>query len=316
MGQGRQANRRDAQYRDEEHKRQVMEQSMDESMDQCMDRFTDLCMALSVDLHQHIIYDVMHHLSMPLFLYKSILTIPLFVLMLIALFTMFEIYGRTEKRFDAGVLRLVHRINGFFFLALFLYLGFVCLQFVVDTRTDMTPRATFHAVFALAALALIMFKILVVHLYREFYAKLPVAGLLIALFTFVAIATSAGYYLSVTSFGKERRVADVIEKRSPAPAGKKDAPELPPKTDLESISAGKGLYQTKCAACHKADTTQTLVGPGLKNILKGKELPASKRPATPRVIVEQLRNPYLLMPSFSYLTEEETANLVAYLDTL
>ena len=90
---------------------------------------------------------------MPLFLYKSIVAIPLFVLMLVALFTMFEIYGRTEKRFDARVLKAVHRVNGFFFLALFLYLVFVCLQFVVDTRTDMAPRATFHAVFATAALA-------------------------------------------------------------------------------------------------------------------------------------------------------------------
>lgn len=253
---------------------------------------------------------------MPLFLYKSILTIPLFVLMLIALFTMFEIHGRTEKRFNASALKLVHRINGFFFLALFLYLAFVCLQFVVDTRTDMTPRATFHAAFALAALALIIFKIVVVHVYRGFYAKLPTAGLLIALFTFLAMATSAGYYLSVTSFGKERRVADVMEKRVPSTAGKKDASTLPPRTDPESISVGKGLYLTKCAACHKADTTQTLVGPGMKNILKGKELPSSKRAATPQAVIEQLKNPHLLMPSFSYLTEDEIANLVAYLNTL
>jgi hypothetical protein len=54
----------------------------------------------------------------------------------------------------------------------------------------------------------------------------------------------------------------------------------------------------------------------MKNVLKGKELPGSKRPATPQAIIEQLRNPYLLMPFFSYLTEDETANLVAYLNTL
>jgi len=320
MGERSQAQGWGAQCHYEEHERQVVDQPMPwfgaRSMDQLAGQGADKSRANGVDLHQHIIYDVTQNLSMPLFLYKSILTIPLFVLMLVALFTMFEIYGRPEKRFDPKVMKAVHRVNGLLFLALFLYLVFVCLQFVVDTRTDMAPRATFHAVFATAALALIIFKIFVVHLYKGFYAKLPATGMLVALFTFLAMATSAGYYLSVTSFGKERRVADVMEKRAPSPAEKKDMSALAPKTDLESISTGKKLYQTKCAACHKTDTTHMLVGPGMKNILKGKELPSSKRPATSQAIIEQLRNPYLLMPSFSYLTDDEITNLVAYLNTL
>jgi cytochrome c2 len=88
------------------------------------------------------------------------------------------------------------------------------------------------------------------------------------------------------------------------------------RSDDESIAAGKKLFESKCAFCHKANSTEKTVGPGLKGIMKDDKLPVSKKQATPENIVEQMKNPYDAMPSFSYLKEEDMLNIISYLNTL
>jgi len=87
-------------------------------------------------------------------------------------------------------------------------------------------------------------------------------------------------------------------------------------TDNESISRGKALFAAKCSGCHRADSTKTLIGPGLKGVLKNPHLPKSGRPATPAAILSQLREPYMLMPSFKHLPDNEALSIIAYLNTL
>lgn len=88
------------------------------------------------------------------------------------------------------------------------------------------------------------------------------------------------------------------------------------RTDAESISKGRELFNSKCAFCHDPNSTNTIVGPGLKGILKRGKLPISKRPATPENIIWQLKEPYKDMPSFSYLSTEEMESIIAYLNTI
>lgn len=88
------------------------------------------------------------------------------------------------------------------------------------------------------------------------------------------------------------------------------------RTDDESIALGRKLFDAKCGFCHTANSTEKTVGPGLKGIMKGEKLPASSKPATPENIAEQMNIPYQDMPSFSYLSEEDINNIIAYLNTL
>ncbi len=88
------------------------------------------------------------------------------------------------------------------------------------------------------------------------------------------------------------------------------------KTDDESIGKGKEIFDSKCFFCHDANSTKKGVGPGLKGILKGDKTFVSNKPATPKNIVDQLKNPYKTMPSFSSLSEEDILNIIAYLNTL
>ena len=88
------------------------------------------------------------------------------------------------------------------------------------------------------------------------------------------------------------------------------------RTDDESIGKGKEIFDSKCYFCHDAKSTKKGVGPGMKGILKVDKFPVSEMAATPENVVKQLRTPYKSMPSFSYLSEEDILNIIAYLNTL
>lgn len=88
------------------------------------------------------------------------------------------------------------------------------------------------------------------------------------------------------------------------------------KTDAESISKGRHLFDSKCRFCHKTDSKENIAGPGLQGVLKKSRLPVSRRPATADNIKVQLKRPYKNMPSFTYLTEDEIQEIIAYLNTL
>ena len=95
------------------------------------------------------------------------------------------------------------------------------------------------------------------------------------------------------------------------------------KTELSpAAKAGQKIFDQNCTLCHIADQTKTKIGPGLKGILKNKELPYSHKPATVANVREQIEkgNPQgkpMPMPPFAgKLSEADMSNLIAYLKTL
>jgi hypothetical protein len=232
-------------------------------------------------------------------------------LTVVAMFTMFEIFGRTEKRFNIERLKRFHKANGVIYILLFGVISYLCLDFIIKTKAEPSARAAFHGVFALTAIILLGLKITFVRIYKQYYAKVQTIGLLIALITMGMIGTSSGYYLMVTKFGIDKIPERTVEV-------KKEAGEIKIsiRTDSGSISKGRELYESKCYFCHDAYSTNKIVGPGHKGILKNSVLPVSKRPSTPENVANQIRNPYRDMPSFSYLSNDEVQNIIAFLNTL
>ncbi len=93
-------------------------------------------------------------------------------------------------------------------------------------------------------------------------------------------------------------------------------PRIVVKTDIKSIESGRILFAEKCERCHDPNSETTRVGPGLSRILKKSVLPVSGRPATAENVAYQMRHPASVMPAFTYLTDEEVENIIAYLNTL
>jgi mono/diheme cytochrome c family protein len=247
---------------------------------------------------------------MPLFLLKSILSLGIVLLTVVSMFTMFEYLGREEKRFNPDVLRRIHKVNGVLYVLLFLYIAYLCLGYLRSTKVELGARPAFHSVFALTVVFLLCLKVLFVRVYRKFYGQVRMLGLLIALVTLAMVGLSGGYYL-------------LIGKPAP-PRPEMAAGEIPPpeeavfvlRIDPESIGRGRELYEEKCSFCHYPDSHEALTGPGHKGILKNPHLPASGRSATPENILRQLRDPLERMPSFAYLSDDEAADIIAFLNTL
>ena len=250
---------------------------------------------------------------MHIFSIKSLLSLVMLFMVLIAGFTMFEVFGRTEKRFNAGTLQKAHRLNGMAFLLLYSLIAYFCLDFLVRTRTELSARAAFHLVFAVAVILLVILKILIATVYRQLYGRLQTIGMILLFATFGMIGTSAGYYLLTTHMGRE-----LPAQKAPGQPKEvlPDEQKIAVGKDPVRIARGKEIYETKCTLCHDPAGYDKVVGPGHKHLLKNPDLPISKRPATPENVIRQLRTPFRDMPSFADLTDDQIQDLLAYLNTL
>jgi len=247
----------------------------------------------------------------PVFLVKSFLSLGILVFTLVAMYTMFEVFGRAERKRDVDGLKRLHRVNGVLFIILYLAIAYLCLDYLLRTRAEPSPRAALHGVLALTVVFLLALKVSYIRVYRAYYNQAKVLGVVVAVAALGMVATSAGYYLLVTRFGASVEEALPGKAAAPPEAAKIEVP-----TDLASIEAGRALYKEKCSLCHDPHSRETVVGPGHEGILKRERLPVSGRPATPENVARQLRSPYSKMPSFSYLSDGQVRELLAYLNTL
>jgi mono/diheme cytochrome c family protein len=93
------------------------------------------------------------------------------------------------------------------------------------------------------------------------------------------------------------------------------------KTDAElSLNAqqasGRRVYQSYCAACHKAYSSSGMKGPGLKRLF-GKPFLPSGLPANDRFVRQSVVGGRGMMPPLGdSVTEQQLSDLLAYLHTL
>lgn len=83
-----------------------------------------------------------------------------------------------------------------------------------------------------------------------------------------------------------------------------------------SIERGEDLFLSKCASCHRTDSKDTKVGPGLKGIFREEVLPVSKKPVTRENVQDQIKNPVDKMPQIPGLKEQDMRDITEYLRTL
>ncbi len=84
-----------------------------------------------------------------------------------------------------------------------------------------------------------------------------------------------------------------------------------------SAADGEAVFKKNCTMCHYPDKADKKLGPGLKDLMKNKELPSSHKPATEANIREQIEKGSAKMPGFGKkLSAEEIDNLMEYLKTL
>lgn len=220
---------------------------------------------------------------------KSWLSAPLFLLGAVQFFTMLELLGRPERRFDAERLRRVHRTVGWIALGWILAISLLCLFILRASGGEMAPRGAIHSLTALLLIAVLAVKVCIVRFYRKLFSFVVPFGLVAFVFLLTTLALSAGAYWVGSGHGKAAE---------------------PPK---DQIALGERVFAEKCADCHYADKEQTKIGPGFGSLAQHGILPSSKRPATAENIKAQLNAPYGAMPAFADLPEADKDALAAFL---
>jgi len=240
------------------------------------------------------------------------------VIVLTAMYTMFEVLGRPsdQRKYSPDKLKRIHRINGYAFIAIYVIIAALCLSLMDDVHARLSTRLVLHSAIAVSVIILVGLKVSFNRKYRQFYGKIPNIGITLAVLALVMIAMSGGYYLIMTGFGTDLSFDRVLKSDHTDHGVLESSRAYVIRTDTASIERGKALYDKNCAVCHYRDSNKTKVGPGHKGILKNGTLPVSHKPATAANVRNQLINPYRMMPSFDYLSEAEIGDIIAYLNTL
>ncbi|MGH9732945.1 MAG: c-type cytochrome [Candidatus Acidiferrales bacterium] len=81
-------------------------------------------------------------------------------------------------------------------------------------------------------------------------------------------------------------------------------------------SAGRAIFNERCASCHHPYSSSSLHGPGLDKLYGKKYLP-SGLPANDRFVMQTIVNGRRMMPAMgNSLSDEQLHELIAYLHTL
>ena len=238
---------------------------------------------------------------MSFFLMKSILGSFFLLAGIAAVLSMFILMGKQGLKLSASFLRRFHKIAGFVFFILLLIISYLCVKYWIISGDSVSTRAVFHGVLALVLFIVLVMKMLIVQFYKQLLRFAPALGMTVFCLAFVVFFTSAGYYFLRTAFVSPEPVE---ESATTVSAGQ------------GSLEKGAKIFVSKCSSCHFADREEKKAGPGLKGLLKKESLPSSKRPATTENVRKQIIRPYLTMPAFTNLKEQEMADLLAYLQSL
>jgi hypothetical protein len=111
-----------------------------------------------------------------------------------AFLSMMALLGKTERKADPVKLRKFHHAAGYVFLVLLAPLVYFGANFLSELGDSLTVRAVFHFALAAALLALVLLKLLVVRVYKQFLKYAPGLGMAIFSLTLVIFLITAGYF--------------------------------------------------------------------------------------------------------------------------
>ncbi len=238
---------------------------------------------------------------MSFFVIKTVLGWLFLLMGFTAAASMLTVMGKQEKKMPATTLRKIHKSAGRIFFLLMLINAIIGFRFWVISGDTLSLRAVLHAVLALGLVIILSLKVSIIKVFKNLLRYAPTLGMLVFGLGFIVFLISGGYFTARTL---------AVEAEEPASA-EPAAASIP-----GNAANGSALFTAQCAACHFADREEAKFGPGLVNLLEKQTLPASGRSATLENVRSQILKPYQTMPAFTDFSDEEMADLLAYLRTL
>jgi hypothetical protein len=137
---------------------------------------------------------------MPAYFLKTILGTAFIAAALTSFLSMMTLMGKPEKKTDPAKLRKIHRAAGIVISILLVPLIYLGARFLARTGDAMSIRAGFHVVLAIAFVVLLILKIAIVRVYRNFLKYAPALGMIIFTLAVIVFAISAGFTVLMNIF--------------------------------------------------------------------------------------------------------------------
>jgi hypothetical protein len=131
---------------------------------------------------------------------KTILGTAFLAAALTSFLSMMTLMGKPEKKTDPAKLIKIHRAAGIVIGILLVPLIYLGARFLARTGDAMSIRAGFHVVLAIAFVVLLILKIAIVRVYRNFLKHAPVLGMMIFILAVIVFAISAGFTVLMNIF--------------------------------------------------------------------------------------------------------------------
>ena len=174
-------------------------------------------------------------------------------------------YPYDEERFESAAprpLRLLHRVIGYCYLGLYLYLMSQMVPRLWTYEVELPARTVTHAVFGMAIGAILLVKIAIVRFFKHLEGKLvPFLGTTLLICTICLIGLSAPFAFRAAALS-----ADAPGGRAESPANLERVCQLlptagfPPEAPLEGLASqeilrqGRTVLLRRCVQCHDLRT--------------------------------------------------------------
>ncbi len=130
---------------------------------------------------------------------KTVFAVLLLGTGLVSFLSMMARFGRPGDEARSEKLRRLHKGSGYVFIALLAPLTYFGAGFLVEMGDGLSPRGTFHFVLAVALVAVLLLKFLVVKSYRQLLRFAQALGLTLFTLTLIIFLITAGYFLLLTA---------------------------------------------------------------------------------------------------------------------
>jgi uncharacterized membrane protein len=125
---------------------------------------------------------------------KTLLAVLLLGIGCLSLLTMMARFGRPGDETRSERLRKLHKAAGYIYIALLAPLAYFGVEFLIEMGDGLSARGTFHFVLAMALVAVLLLKFLVVKAYRQLLRHANTLGMTLFTLTLVIFLITAGFF--------------------------------------------------------------------------------------------------------------------------
>lgn len=165
----------------------------------------------------------------------SLLAFTLLIIGIVAVTFIIILLGRNKKTLYPNFFRWGHRLAGYVFFVLYLYICYLMSFKITSDPVTWSAKDVVHAYLGLTIFPLLVAKICVVRSFKKYYHRLPIYGMIIMIAVYLTVLMSGGYFL--LALARSQYIV-LFQQNKPVKV---------------NVSEGRKVVQTKCARCHSLE---------------------------------------------------------------